>query len=64
MAAPFARCTKAKKCAIIYFWGLKVYQGQKSIKEFQHYMRTVLDQSKMCMNGLTKNSSKGVTDAE
>jgi len=49
---------------MIYFWGLKVYQGQKSIKEFQHYMRTVLDQSKVCMNGLTKNSSKVVTDAE
>jgi hypothetical protein len=58
MAAPLARCTKAEKCELIQFLGLKVYQGQKSSKDFQHNMRTVLDPSKVCMNGLT--SSKAV----
>jgi hypothetical protein len=57
MAAPFARCTKEEKCAMIYFWGLEVYQGQKSIKAFLHYMRTVPDQSSVCMNGPTSSKT-------
>jgi hypothetical protein len=61
MAAPFARCTKAEKCAMIYFWGLKGYQGQKSIKDIQHYMRTVLVYD---WTDQFKNSITGVTDAE
>jgi hypothetical protein len=43
MAAPLARCTKAETCALIQFVGLKVYQGKKSIKDFQHNIRRVLD---------------------
>jgi hypothetical protein len=35
MAAPIARGTKEQQCAVIQFLQLKVYQGHKSIKEFQ-----------------------------
>jgi hypothetical protein len=39
------------------FWGLKVYQGQKSIKDFQYSMETVLHHNKMCMTGLTSSKT-------
>jgi hypothetical protein len=50
MAAPLSICTKEKQRSVIRFCGLKVYQGPKSIEDFQHNMGTVF-----CSNSVSKN---------
>jgi hypothetical protein len=53
MAAPFSVCTKEKLRSVIRFFGLKVYQGPKSIEDFQHSTGTVF-----CLNGVSTNGLK------
>jgi hypothetical protein len=53
MATPLSMRAKEEQHAVIeFFCGLKVYQRQKSIEDFQNNMGTVLCYSILCMNGL------------
>jgi hypothetical protein len=50
-------CFKEEQCTVMNFCGLKAYQEQKSISDFQQSMGTVLYCSRICMTWLT--NSKG-----